>query len=467
MSPALRQLSAGALLCGSLALAAYAVTGVPPHAPSRPQPRAALSRAPITQRGEPPAPATPVAPPDTGLLAIPRSYHLPPAPPPADLGPSIDADALYARTVESLACVTIADDRGETAASGFVIDGRGHVITAAQEWGPGATAFVTLGGLGTQTASLVRADPDRGLILLRVPAAAGRPPVPLGRNGDLAAALNVHGILCSPALGLVLKPATLSPSLDPLAPADSPLLGAPFPDGSAGTPLFAPDGMLAGIILQSTTAESDNARILAAPQLRLWLAESSLAAPAFGLSAADYLRFGIGASDPVAALRAFRTALVLEPGSVDATYNLGVAAARVPEGAATAIAAYRQATRLAPTHIDAYLNLALLSIETGNLREAAALLEDIIVLQPEHVDALSTLGEVYRRLNRPTAARAMLAQALAADPAAAIAHYNLGVLLAPENPRGARDAFRAYLRAAPEAPEAALVQAFAGEQTTG
>ncbi len=95
----------------------------------------------------------------------------------------------------------------------------------------------------------------------------------------------------------------------------------------------------------------------------------------------------------------------------------------------SAIAAYQQALALDPNHAGAHQSLGLAYQMQGNPAEAAAAYRKAITLA-ETAPLQIQLGTVLGRLGRSDEALAALERALALDPQAAEAHYQMGLIYA-------------------------------------
>lgn len=94
-----------------------------------------------------------------------------------------------------------------------------------------------------------------------------------------------------------------------------------------------------------------------------------------------------------------------------------------------AIKAYRQAQSLQPDHVKAGNALAVLYAETGDLRQAADLLQTLSAARPDASHLLSNLGHVYFLDGQYNAARQALEKATALDPGNVHARNNLSRVL--------------------------------------
>jgi tetratricopeptide (TPR) repeat protein len=89
---------------------------------------------------------------------------------------------------------------------------------------------------------------------------------------------------------------------------------------------------------------------------------------------------------PGPALREFRRIVDLTPGDADAHYNLGLALNNVGRHA-DAVRAYRAAVRLRPDYTDAWGNLGLAAHLIGRHRQSAAAFERAKALEPTYFDS--------------------------------------------------------------------------------
>lgn len=130
-----------------------------------------------------------------------------------------------------------------------------------------------------------------------------------------------------------------------------------------------------------------------------------------------------------AALDAFQRALQLDPGSVKAEDNLGLALEglnRTDE----ALIAFRKAVAMQvssqrPSE-QPLLNLAKLLIDRNHLDEALPLLQQAEQISPRDWKTLAQLGRLYSEKGELSAAREALEQAVAIEPQKASLHFQLG-----------------------------------------
>lgn len=127
-------------------------------------------------------------------------------------------------------------------------------------------------------------------------------------------------------------------------------------------------------------------------------------------------------------IQCFQRSLELEPKSVKAENNLGLALEGINRDE-DAIAAYRQAMawqKDAPHPSEQPLvNLAILLANRGNMEEAVALIVEADRLAPEDPKISEQMGRIYTRLGRLPEAQRALEKAAALKPESAAIHYEL------------------------------------------
>jgi Flp pilus assembly protein TadD len=129
------------------------------------------------------------------------------------------------------------------------------------------------------------------------------------------------------------------------------------------------------------------------------------------------------------ALEAFQRSLQLDPASVKAENNLGLALEglnRVDE----AVAAYRKAMAMQASSPhpseQPMLNLATVLVDRNQLDEALLLLQQAAQIAPHDWKILAQLGRLYMQKGDLNAARDALEQAVAIEPQKASLHFQLG-----------------------------------------
>jgi tetratricopeptide (TPR) repeat protein len=110
-------------------------------------------------------------------------------------------------------------------------------------------------------------------------------------------------------------------------------------------------------------------------------------------------------------------------------------------------AAYREALRLAPGYVDAYLNLGALLCDQKRCEEAVKLYDDALTQCPPSALLLFNYAIAQEDSGRLQAAVSSYERCLQLDPHLADAHYNLGILQEQlGDARGALRHFNTYRR---------------------
>jgi tetratricopeptide (TPR) repeat protein len=129
------------------------------------------------------------------------------------------------------------------------------------------------------------------------------------------------------------------------------------------------------------------------------------------------------------ALEAFERSLELDPASVKAQNNLGLALEGLNR-TDDAIAAFRKALAMqaASPHPSEQpmLNLATVLIDRNQLDEALPLLQQAAQIAPRDAKILAQLGRLYTEKGDLNAAREVLERAVAIEPQKASLHFQLG-----------------------------------------
>ena len=124
-----------------------------------------------------------------------------------------------------------------------------------------------------------------------------------------------------------------------------------------------------------------------------------------------------------------------------------------PRNARKAISLYQEVIKLDPQHVNACYNLAFAFFESKRYDLALKYYRRVIRLQPADGDAHNNVGTVYERQGKDELARRYYRKAIRLDPKVAAAHYNLGRLLLNEGKTEAALAeIKEALRLDPENP---------------
>ena len=123
--------------------------------------------------------------------------------------------------------------------------------------------------------------------------------------------------------------------------------------------------------------------------------------------------------------------IALQPGSVQARSNLGVALAHAGRYS-EAIAQYQEALKRDPHNAVIQLNLALARYKQADFEKAASELVKLRKQQPDNKQSLYLLADCYLRLGRNSDAVTLLTPAYQADTADRAAQYALGMALIRE-----------------------------------
>ncbi len=128
--------------------------------------------------------------------------------------------------------------------------------------------------------------------------------------------------------------------------------------------------------------------------------------------------------------------------------------------ASTALAA-----RLSPSEIDALLKTAHASLDAGDLQAAWDKYHQILMTDPHHVEALTHLGNILMRNNRPDDAIGLYDRALRFDPNYAHALFDKGQALKEKgDAKRAAEAWKRFLALVPaDSDDAKLVKGWMAE----
>ncbi len=99
-----------------------------------------------------------------------------------------------------------------------------------------------------------------------------------------------------------------------------------------------------------------------------------------------------------------------------------------PNSRAKAAETYDQVIRLQPDHVEALVNRGMIAYEQGDLEAAADHFRRAIAIEPKHTIALFNLGSTLEEMGLLLEARQHLRLATRLDPEYADAHYNLALV---------------------------------------
>lgn len=128
------------------------------------------------------------------------------------------------------------------------------------------------------------------------------------------------------------------------------------------------------------------------------------------------------------AIRLYEELIEIQPGSVEARTNLGVALARAGRYN-DAVAQYDEALKYAPDNPSVLLDLALAWYKQAAFDKAAVQLERLRAKHSEQKQSLYLLADCYLRLGRNTDAVTLLQPAYNADPDDRAVNFALGTAL--------------------------------------
>lgn len=134
------------------------------------------------------------------------------------------------------------------------------------------------------------------------------------------------------------------------------------------------------------------------------------------------------AGDMVAAIAAYRDALVLNPGYVEAHSNLGNALRQTGDFAG-AIDSCAAALALKPEHAEAWNNLANAFKGQGDSENASKCYAKALDIRPDYAEAHNNLGNLFEAYDRLSEATMCYRRAVECMPAAAMLRSNLGNVL--------------------------------------
>jgi tetratricopeptide (TPR) repeat protein len=149
-------------------------------------------------------------------------------------------------------------------------------------------------------------------------------------------------------------------------------------------------------------------------------------------------------------LDTYRQILTLNAESAEADMLAGEALDEL-RNHAKAIEQFRAAVKANPSEPDVHFGLGYLLWTQMQYPEAASEFQAELANNPNHVQALTYLGDAEMHLKHPELARPLLENALRIDSGQELAHLDLGILLADAGRRD--DALRELSVAAKLAPE--------------
>ena len=195
---------------------------------------------------------------------------------------------------------------------------------------------------------------------------------------------------------------------------------------------MAPYGKARGVVLVLLVAMLS---ILAVERNSLWRDSVTLwedAASKSPLKARPWYNLGVfteaGGDHPARerAIEHYRRAVSLDPGYVDAHYNLGVVFERI-ERYDESVLSYERVLALDPARGDAFNNLGVVYERLGKSGKAAGAYRQSIRLSPLNVEPRLNLGGVLLRDGRHEEARAAIVEAMALGGATVSAYQDLGM----------------------------------------
>jgi tetratricopeptide (TPR) repeat protein len=166
-------------------------------------------------------------------------------------------------------------------------------------------------------------------------------------------------------------------------------------------------------------------------------------------------------------IESFNKALALNPNCQDCLYNIGYAHAQKKE-LDKAEESYKKAILIKPDYADAYNGLANIYNAQRKFDEAAAAsakANELTAAQPGglpggNADSLYNQGVILWNSGKIPDAKKLFEQAIAANPNHAESHYQLAMALVNEGKLAeAGGEFNAYLKLAPDGPNAATAKA--------
>jgi hypothetical protein len=120
----------------------------------------------------------------------------------------------------------------------------------------------------------------------------------------------------------------------------------------------------------------------------------------------------------------YKKATNINPNSVDAQFNLGVAYKKLEDNA-KAISCYKKVIEINPNYVEAHNNLGVSFKALGISNKAINCYEKAIDIDPNYVDAYNNLGVIYHILEENYKAKKYFEKAIKIDPSFTHAYWNL------------------------------------------
>ena len=129
--------------------------------------------------------------------------------------------------------------------------------------------------------------------------------------------------------------------------------------------------------------------------------------------------------DNQATIKAFESALAIEPNNYEILHYLGMSYAS-DSSWNKAVEVYNRSLALKPDNIELLYSLAIVYFKLNQWENAVEPLKSVISLSPQHARAHEVLGKVYVKLRQYTEAVDILKKAIELKPNAAGNYYELG-----------------------------------------
>jgi cytochrome c-type biogenesis protein CcmH/NrfG len=113
-----------------------------------------------------------------------------------------------------------------------------------------------------------------------------------------------------------------------------------------------------------------------------------------------------------------------------------------------------------PQNLRTLIRLGNISMDSGQFQQAVDAYGRALQVDPANIDVRVDMGTCYRRMGMPEKAAETYRKAIEMKPSHAVAHLNLGIVLAYDlnKPGEAVTEFETYLKLAPSAPNADAVK---------